>query len=193
VPASLRRFAGVGILVLLCSLAIYPFLLPGYTWTVLAGARCLLGWIPPAMSLEVLPDGAWQMTVGRWGARPGWQFVLDSHAFGQRVAFLGLAILPALVLATPVRLAIRCRLLLLALLCLLTGQVLSVAAMLYIFGTCCYAREQGRTCGLIASSLSYSSHVLTFGVWALITWRYWFADLPRSSPRDVIPPRKPRG
>lgn len=172
--ARVRHFALLGAILLLPFLLLYSFLLPGYRAMVLGASGALLRTISPAMRLELQADGTWLVSVPAFRGRTAWAFLLDSQEFGQEVAFLGLAILPALVLATPVSLARRFRLLLVALGTLFAVNVMSVAILVLVISVRCYGREADRTCSLIAGSLSTWSHVTTFGLWGLLTWRYWF-------------------
>ena len=181
--ARLKQFALVGLSLLLVFLFLYPYLLPGYRSAVLGVSKVSLGFFHPPIRLDVQLDLSWRVVVPATQDRSGWTFVMDDEEFGHEVTFMGLAILPALVLATPVGFGRRIRLLVVALFCLFIANVLSVVTVIAIVATQCHGRETERTCGLIAGSLSSWSHITTFGLWALLTWRSWFGE-PADPARD---------
>lgn len=185
--ARLRGFAIRGALLLVLFLAAYPFLLPPYRAAVLAVSRAALQGLTPRVNFAVQDDGTWAAAVGSVWNRGSWSFFLESPELGQEIAFSGLALLPALLLATPAGMRERLRLLGTGLGALFVVHVVSVMGVLYFFALACYKNETARACVLAPSSLSFCSHIGTFGVWGLMTWKYWFDASP--APNGVKPVR----
>jgi hypothetical protein len=95
--------------------------------------------------------------------------------------YLSLALLPALLLATPMRLGARLRLLGLGLLLLLACHVLTTLGLASSL-RCVALRDQGLSCRFVAQNVKIGGQVSAALLWALLTWRYWLAPAEQQDP-----------
>jgi hypothetical protein len=158
---------------------LYPRVLPVYQRLVVATVNVGLERLEPPMRMERTDDGGWQTyerapdgTETKYWYRPGLYLNL---------MFLGIALLPALVLATPIPPLARLKLaglgMVLLLLCYLPasfGLVLAVR---------CLARDPaaapclwGRTVANVWGQL------ISVVLWGLLTWHVWLPASRRTNP-----------
>lgn len=167
---------GLGFLpVFLVLLWLYPHVLPVYERAVLGLANAWLGAGTSPLYVEARPDGALELysVAGTERRR------LTREPFQRPYAvFLSLALLPALLLATPVRVAVRARLMLLGLLLLYALHVVVVIALLR--AQLCLAADPGsRVCTWVMALTVTSGQTGAVTLWALLSWRYW---MPATTP-----------
>lgn len=151
----------------------YPRVLPGYQKLVLAAVDFGLHRMDPPMRIEVLPDGGWRTFLlepeggeSMYWSRPGANLTLF---------YLSLALLPAMLLATPVALLRRLRMLAVGALLL---YLLHVVAGIGLVGTIrCLASDPDSTvCKWGKTVCNTYGQFATVVIWGLLTWDVW---LPR--------------
>lgn len=149
----------------------YRPIAPFYQHAVLAGANAVAERLPPPLRIEVLPEGGWQYfeVRGAGWMRPQIRWdAMTPHYF-----LLGLAILPALLLATPAPWRMRLKLLGIGLILLYVAQVIAVVGL--IRATHCLRIAPGtRHCLLTLRVVYTSGQISAAAIWALLSWRYWF-------------------
>lgn len=157
-------------LFLLC-LWVYWKALPAYQPVVFGAANAITRSLPSPSAIEIQPEGGW------WAygvTADGSKSSIDSWpAYMAHLLFLSLALLPALILATPAPLPARLRLLLIGLLLLFAVHVLSVIGL--VRQTQCLVVRPGSFHCLWILRLVYGSGQISGALlWGLLTWRYWF-------------------
>jgi hypothetical protein len=153
------------------TLLAYTFIVPGYQKLVLGTSNAITEQLSPRMRIDVKDDGGWQLFVRSDRGRPKPRTQWD--AFVPHLVLLGLAVLPALLLATPVPIPTRLKMLGIALPLLFLTQVASVT--LLVWGTQCLREAPGTFYCLWILRVVYTSGQISAAVlWALLTWRFWF-------------------
>lgn len=165
-------------LFLLC-LWLYSKALPSYQTAVFGVANAVTERMSPPTRIEAVPDAGWwayRMTPAGDKERVGGWADFVAH-----LVFLSLALLPALLLATPAPWLDRIRLLGIGLLLLFCVHVVSIIGL--VRETQCLVVKPGTFHCLWLLRLVYSSgQVFGAVLWALLTWRYWF---PRKAPPET--------
>ena len=133
-------------------------------------ANLVLQQLTPSTRLERLPAGGWQLWVA---ADAGGETAVAHWApFVVHLLFLNLALVPALLLATPAPFRDSLRRLGWAIPLLWLVQTLSLIALAR--GQLCLSSAPGSFLCLWLLRLVYASGQLSAAViWALLSWRYW--------------------
>lgn len=147
---------------------LYPRILPAYERAVLHLVNPWLGAGTPPLFVEAQRDGALEVYVGAATERQP----LTTGPYRPDAVFVSLALLPALLLATPVRLAVRARLMLLAVPLLYAVHVVVLVALLR--AKLCLALEpEHLTCTWTLVLTLTSGQTGAVALWALLSWRHW--------------------
>lgn len=166
-------------LFVLC-LWLFPRVLPKYQEIVVRGANVGLNRLDPPMRMMVTEDGGWRAFVIRpdgseefYWYRPGTYLVL---------VYLGLPLLPPLLLATPLKLASRLRRLGLGMVLQLAMHML--AGFVLVWTVRCLANTpDSTTCMALKTTVNDYGQVMTFVIWGLLAWDAW---LPRAEHGGAI-------
>ncbi len=151
-------------------LGFYAVLIQRYESAVARVANLALARLSRPFLLEVDPDGTLALyAITSDGARK----LTTPRAHG---IYLSLALLPALVLATPVPLRDRLRWLLFSMPLLFASHVLAVLAMYWAY---LVLRDEPRNLPYeVLYGLSVrSGQLIAVALWALFTWRFWIRPL----------------
>lgn len=166
---KLLAFSAQFLVLFLLFLWLYSLILPFYNHLVLGLANSVLGSLTPPMRVEASSDNSWQVYL----------LPIDRQIFRQRAAslnlmYLNLALLPALLLATPTTVLRRFQLVGLGLSLLIVVHVISVIVL--VRATVCTAFYDPRDLNCIALIWVFGAGGQLFGValWALLSWRLWF-------------------
>lgn len=182
---DLRRVLAFGlgfVPAFLILLLLYLEVLPWYRTVPEGLANSLLGQTSPPSRIEPLPGGGWQAFVEA-GTKQQRAFV-QWQPFVVHLLFLNLALVPALLLATPVPIPERLRLLAWAIPLLLAVQTLSLIAL--VRGQLCLVSSPGSfPCLWLLRSVYASGQLSAAALWALLTWRYWLPGIAGSSKRSL--------
>ncbi|MBW2396465.1 MAG: tetratricopeptide repeat protein [Deltaproteobacteria bacterium] len=168
------RFALVFLPAFVVCLWLYPRVQPVYQKAVVAVVDVGLHRLEPPMRIEIIEHGGWATytlhsdgTESFYWSRPGENLTLF---------FVGLAFLPALLIATPVSLRRRAGLLGVGLLLLYALQV--VAGLGLVLSIRCLAEDPGSmVCQWGKTVGNTFGQVAAFVIWGLLTWHVW---LPRA-------------
>lgn len=149
---------------------IYLLVLPVYQPVVLGVANAVTERLDPRTHIELTDKDGWQLyRVYPHGAKRKVKHWTDAVP---PLIFLSLAMLPALLLATPIPFTKRLRLAGLGLLLLFPIHVFSIIGVMR--GVLCLHAEKGTFHCLWLLRISYTSGQLFSAVlWGLLTWRYW--------------------
>ena len=164
-------FAAQFLLVFSALATLYSRVLPVYEKLVISVANFLLANLSPLARIVLEPSGQWHADLEH-GARK-WSVGIGSSEHAG-LLFLNLIILPALLLATPVRTRERIRLLGKGLTLLVGIHVLSVSACVYGLGL--LEHPGGFLGSSLPSALRLGAQGVSIALWGLLTWRYWFPD-----------------
>jgi hypothetical protein len=179
--AALRRLLLFGLQfvpLFLLFLGLYVKLLPRYEPLVRGAANAITGRMTPPTQLQLEPPGGWRYTVFtpeqglqgrmRWG-----------HDTPHKI-LISLALLPALLLATPAPVTTRLRLVALGLPLLFGVHVLSVVGLMR--GTEHLRNAPGTFYWLwILRGVYASGQLFAAALWLLLSWRWWFSAAGRSA------------
>jgi hypothetical protein len=157
------------------ALWLYPRVLPSWERAVLLLSGPALARFSPPLSVEL--DDAGGMTA--YVHQPdGARKPLFTHTYQPYVIFLSLALLPALLAATPLSLAGRLRLVLIGIALLYVVHVVTVIAVFHV--SICLVRTPGHTgCTWLRGILLTSGQITGFAGWGLLTWRFWLPGQSR--------------
>lgn len=150
---------------------LFTQVMPLYRSAVIGVANVVTGVLTPPTKVEVTPQGKLhafslqadgsRTTVGVW------------ETFVNYLLFLNLALLPALLVATPAPWRDRLRLLLVGLAILFVAHVLCLIGL--VRETQSLAAQPGVFHRLWLLRVIYlSGQIFAAVIWALLTWRYWF-------------------
>jgi hypothetical protein len=168
------RFAILAVPLLAACLVLYAALLHPYESAVVRVANLWLESLARPFLLEVDTEGALALyAVVSDGAR---KFAVPRpHG-----VFLSLALLPALVLATPAPWRDRLRWILIALPVLFASHVV---ALLVLYRAHLVLREGPSMPNTVLFGLAArSGQLVAVALWALLTWRFWFGG-PKAKPK----------
>ncbi len=158
----------------------YPKVLPYYQPLVLGAANAITTELSPSTRIETGRAGGWSSYVSDSAGRE--QRVSSWEGFVPHLIYLGLAFLPALLLATPAPIPERLRLLGVGLLLLYGVHVVAIAVL--VRADYCLSAAPGTFSCLWLLRLVYASGQLSGAViWAALTWRHWI-------PENWIRPRR---
>lgn len=174
---------------LLVSLFVYPRVLPAYQGVVLGSANHLLAMLSPVAVIRTEPDGCWAINASHPEIGQTWSIQMDSPKLNLLV-FLSLAVLPALLAATPVRTVKRLRLVGYGLVLLFILHVLSVSGSAYAMG--CFCSDPNRPlCRNMLGVLTSGGLGFAVAIWGTLAWDSWFAGAGITSGRPSSSPVTP--
>jgi len=133
------------------------------------------------MRIELTDDGGWQTyqinpdgSEFRYWYRPG---------LNLNLMLLGVALLPALLLATPIKLSHRLRLTVIGTLLLLVAYI--PAGLMLVLSVRCLANDPGNVvCVWGKTSANIFGQLTSVAIWALLTWHVW---LPSRTDEQATP------
>lgn len=172
-------------------LVVYRVIVRPYNAVVVALANAVLSNLQPEIHITINAMGGWDFKPAG-PAGPTFNAAIGDLTF----AYLNIALLPALVLATPMKLIERARTLLWGLLVMFGLHVISpvviVRAMLGL-----YYDPESVLCHWLLFVFATGGQVFGVVLWALLTWRFWLEHLvppatvpdgPASLPRNALCP-----
>jgi len=149
-------------------LLLYPVLLPVYNGLALSLANIVLAHASPPMYIQTTADHSW--VVYRLSEkRP--LFTLEGNYLS--LIYLNLALLPALILATPLLLQQRLKLLGWGMALLLGAHALSAIALTHA-EICVHFDPDNVGCNVVEGIFGTGGQLFAVALWGLLTWRYWF-------------------
>jgi len=184
-PRRVARFALLFVPLFAACLWLYVQVLPRYEAAVIGLANAATARLAHPTRIEVRPDGQWQSWVftPEQGRHP-LELWPRSTAY---LITLSLAVLPALILATPIPAGTRWRLVALGLAAIFAVHVACTIGLMR--GALCLRERPGSFACLCLLRLVYTSgQLLGAAVWAILTWKYW---LPGSAPAPAAPDDRP--
>jgi len=164
---------------------LYSFVLPSYQELVVGAANLLLRAFWPVLSVQVLADGGWHTFLLAPGAEA--TFVYGMRPGALALIYVNLALVPALLGATPVPLAQRLRLLVFGLLLLVVFHVLAVTGLVRTWW-CLHQTPDDFLCQGLRGALKTSGQLFGVVQWALLTWSVWLPPRRRvaSTPKRRV-------
>lgn len=163
---------------------VYPHALPLYQRAVVGLADVAVHRLDPPMRMELTEDGGWRYfriapdgTESFYFYRPGKNLNLT---------LLSLALLPALLLATPVGFRRRLWMLGLGLLLLLVLHVLA-ALGLVVSIRCLVSTPDSAVCKWLKTVINTHGQLMSVVIWGLLSWDVW---LPSRAPAQPEPRRE---
>lgn len=161
---------------------LYPHVLPVVQRVVVAGIDVGLHQVDPEMRIELTDDHGWQTyqinpdgSEFKYWYRPGKYLNL---------MFLGVALLPALLLATPVKLLDRLRLTGVGMLLLVLAYI-PAGYTLVLSMRCLYNDPESGFCMWTKTTGNIFGQLISVAIWALLSWHVWI-------PPGVIDKKSPR-
>lgn len=148
-------------------LLIYPVLLPIYNNTALALANALLVALPSPMSIQAAADNGWQVY-----RLPNKRLLFTLEAEYLNLIYLNLALLPALLLATPLPYRRRLQLLGWGMLALVGMHALSAIAIVQA-EVCVHYDPDNLGCTIVEGIFGMGGQLFAVTLWGLLTWHYW--------------------
>jgi hypothetical protein len=170
---------------------LYPRILPVYQRAVLAVTNAFLAMLSPAAEVRAVRSGRWEILVDSWHAKRVVTYALQSPNIGL-LAFFQVVVLSALLLATPVGVKARLRLL-----------AYGVGLMFILHVACIAGCGYGMALIDDSKSVVFRSLPMILGpfasglavvVWGFLTWSYWLGPIeqPAVRPRNRPRPRLER-
>ena len=150
-------------------LMLYPFAMKVYQPTTLSVANEIMEHMDPPTRMQLNRRGGWRAIVVEAGYpmkfTDWWPWQMHLH-------YLSLALVPALILATPAPWSTRFRLLAIAI------PILFVVHSLTIVGICrsqyCAMLDPYNFgCRWVRRVVNTSGQLFGAGLWVVLTWRYW--------------------
>jgi hypothetical protein len=157
-------------------LLLYPALLPMYNGLALSLANVVLARSSPPTYIQVSDDNSW-VVYRLPGRRP--LFTLEGDYLN--LIMLNLALLPALLLATPVPFQKRLKLLGWGMILLLGIHALSAITLTHA-EICLHYDPDNLGCNVAEGVFGTGGQLFAVALWVLLTWRSW---LPRRELRDI--------
>jgi len=157
---------------------IYPFAMKAYAPATLSVANEIMEHMDPPSKMRLNRAGGWRGIVVEHGYpmkfADWWPWQMHLH-------YLSLALVPALILATPAPWSARFKLLAIAL------SVLFVVHSLTIVGICrshyCAMLDPYNfACRWMRRVVNTSGQLFGAGLWVVLTWRYWVGK--KRAPKD---------
>jgi hypothetical protein len=178
---KLLRFVAWFVPLFVVLLALYPFIVPFYEPLVLGAANTVMARMDPPTEMGISRWGAWQ----GFNVERGYRRAFVTWGRGASyLHFLSLALLPALLLATPAPWRVRFTLLVLAIPLLFAAHTLAVIGLTRTH-YCFVVEPKNVSCRIVYRIVSSSGQLFGATLWAVLTFRYWFA-------RERPPAAEPR-
>lgn len=168
------RFALAFLPAFVAAACLYPLILPAYQRGVFAAVNTLLSSLNPVSEIRAVPAGQWQVLVHRAEAARVATYTLKSDNLAL-LSFFQLAMLSALLLATPVRVRERLRLWVSGIGLMFGLHVLCVAGCVY--GMALVDNPKGLIFKSLPIILGPFASGLAVAAWGLLTWKYWLTPL----------------
>jgi len=157
---------------------LYPRILPGYQQVVVATANPVLGALAPPFEIAVDVEGGWIASLRMPGGAK--QPFYGAAASDRHLLYLNLALLPALLLATPVSLRHRLRLLVLGGLLMFLLHVAAEIGLVRAY--VCLDLDPGAFfCAWLREHLQIAGQLFAVLLWAGLTFSYWLPRRPDAS------------
>jgi hypothetical protein len=176
--ASARRRAAAFALwvlpLLAACTAAYLVVLPGWQSAVVRSTDMVLHHLSPPMRLTVNEAGYWN--AFRLDPGGGETFFWGRPPENLHLFFIGLAILPALVLATPVRLLDRARLALIGLALLFVCQVLAAVALTHAQYHLRMLDAESVFWDYVKTIANAFGQLISIVLWVVLTWHAWLRE-----------------
>jgi hypothetical protein len=169
---------------------LYPEVLPAYQKLVVGVANLFLQAFSPALHVDVLADGGWQTFLIEAGAEPA--FVYGMRPAALDLIYLNLALVPALLGATPVPATRRLSLLGWGLLLLVAFHVVAVIGLVRTWW-CLQESPDDFLCHGFRGALKVSGQLFGVVQWALLTWSVWLPGRRAAPPPRVVSRRRGAG
>lgn len=159
-------------------LGFYPVLLPLYNQLAPNLANLLLASLKPPMRVAATSDNSW--IVYFLAGHP--IFTLEADYLS--LIYLNLALLPALLMATPAPWRRRWKLLGWGLLLLVGVHTLSVVALVQA-EMCVHRDPENLACSVVEGVFGTGGQLFAVALWLLLTWRDWFPRQADQSPLQL--------
>lgn len=169
-PRKVLHFALLFIPLFAGFLVIYPQVMKFYHPATLGVANAIMARMDPPTSIEIGKYGGWRAfdetggykrSISRWRS---WQ---------KHLHYLSLALLPALILATPAPWPTRFKLLAIAIPLLFVVHSLTMVGV--VRAQYCYMIDRrDMLCNWVLRAVNTSGQLFGAALWVLLTWRYWF-------------------
>lgn len=164
---------------------IYPKILPVYQHAVLLASNGCLALVTPRSHVRIAPRDRWQVLVERPNSAHWASYDIGNVSL---LTFLGLIVVIPLLLATPVRLLERLRLLAFGIPLIVLVHVASVTVCTYLIGF--IDDPKSYVMRSLPASLGPFGVGFAVLVWGLLTWRYWLAPPAREVAHRRRTPRR---
>jgi hypothetical protein len=174
---SALRFAGLFIPLFILFLVIYPFLMKIYHPAALAVANWIMSWMDPPTKLRINEWDGWSALV----IESGYPMNFTNWWWWQtHLHFLSLALLPALILATPAPWPARFRMLAVGIPLLFVVHCLTLVGIVRT-QYCAMLDPYNFNCRWLRRAVNTSGQLFGAALWVLLTWRYWVGKKPQAS------------
>ncbi len=167
---------------LVVAVLLYPTILPAYQRAVLATVNMSLKLLSPLAEVRAVLTGRWQILVHSAHAGRVMTYTLGSANIGL-LTFFQLVVLSALLLATPVKIKERLRLLACGIGLMFCLHVLCVAGCAY--GMALIDNSKSVIFRSLPIVLGPFASGLAVVAWSVLTWRYWLASSEPATRRNV--------
>jgi hypothetical protein len=184
-PSSRRvaRFALHFVPIFAALALLYPFVLRPYGRLLCALANPIAATLVPPLRFETADSGAWNiLRTDRQGPERG---VVALPLESLRQIHLGIVLLPPLLLATPVPLRTRLRLLAVGLAVLIALQVAAHLTVGWAWAHYPEEARHGPVFQVVVLAHGTSGQVLPVIVWGLVAWAAWFAPFRAATRRGA--------
>jgi len=159
-------------------LLIYPLVMKVYQPATLAVANVVMAKMDPPTSIGIGRDGGWRAFDESGGYR---RVVSRWRSWQKHLHYLSIALLPALILATPAPWPTRLKLLAIAIPLLFLVHSLTIVGV--VRAQYCYMIDRKDFwCIWVLRAVNTSGQLFAAALWALLTWRYWVGSDPEPKP-----------
>jgi hypothetical protein len=174
---SVLRFTLLFIIMFVVCLLVYPLVMKVYHPAAMGAANLIMKQMDPPTEIILNDWNGWRALVVEGGYRVK---ICDWLSWQKHLHFLSLVLLPALIMATPAPWSARFRLLAIAI------PILFVVHSLTIVGIvrtqyCVMLDPLAFSCRWSRRVVNTSGQLFGFGLWVVLTWRYWVAKDPKNS------------
>ena len=159
-------------------LLLYPVVMKAYHPAVLSVANVIMGQFDPPTEMQINDWGGWRALV----IEGGYPVSFTQWMWWQiHLHFLSLALVPALILATPAPWPARFRMLAIAIPVLFLVHVLTVVGIVRS-QYCALLDPLNFGCRWLRRVVNTSGQLFGAGLWVVLTWRYWIGKSEPSKP-----------
>jgi len=175
---TVLRFSLLFIPLFIGFLFLYPVVMKPYQPAVLGVANMIMEQLDPPTRMQLNPWGGWRALVIDNGYPVKFT---DWLMWQSHLHFLSLALVPALILATPAPWSTRFRLLAIAIPVLFVVHILTVVGIVRT-QYCALLDPFNFGCRWLRRVVSTSGQLFGAGLWVVLTWRYWVGKKEPSKP-----------